>query len=313
MHCPKFIKKYPANVDGRDFVVGDLHGCYDELVKLLKYVQFNPKFDRLFSTGDLIDRGPKPMECLDLLNKDWFHPVLGNHEDLYLEKIDKINQGMMEGFDYHELEFIDAIKRYMPQIMKLPLVMEIDHLLYGKVYIVHAEILPEHLFANNMQYSSKEYVSYLNFMEKNDLSKQLTEFFSTFPQENYDYILKQKMIWSRKVVTFFYEKNKQSINSSDFSFMNKHKFNQGIKVFCGHNVIPFPMKIGQQYYIDTGAALGYHDKIRGFDIFTQFGHEFFGLTLVDIATGVAYNCITNESKRGTIVKLQKNLYEDAEI
>ena len=85
-----FLKKVPANIDGRDFVVGDLHGCYDELFALLKHVKFDYKNDRVFSTGDLIDRGPKSEECLQLLSKPWFFSVLGNHEDLLIEKIKNI-------------------------------------------------------------------------------------------------------------------------------------------------------------------------------------------------------------------------------
>ena len=46
------------------------------------------------------------------------------------------------------------------------------------------------------------------------------------------------------------------IDEGDFSFMKLNTFHQETKIFCGHNVVPFPMKIGQQYYIDTGAALG---------------------------------------------------------
>ena len=90
---PKFIQTIPANVEGRDFVVGDLHGCFDELAKLMTYVKFDPQRDRLFSTGDLIDRGPRSEECLALLNKKWFFPVLGNHEDLMLNKIKLMESG----------------------------------------------------------------------------------------------------------------------------------------------------------------------------------------------------------------------------
>ena len=84
---PQFIKTLPPNVDGRDFVIGDLHGCYDEVEQLLSFVNFNTTFDRLFSTGDLIDRGPKSIECLSLLRKPWFYAILGNHEELALNKI----------------------------------------------------------------------------------------------------------------------------------------------------------------------------------------------------------------------------------
>ena len=49
------------------YVFGDLHGCFDEFIKLLEKVNFNPKLDNLVLTGDLIGRGPKPLETLEYL------------------------------------------------------------------------------------------------------------------------------------------------------------------------------------------------------------------------------------------------------
>lgn len=79
------IRYLPANKVGRDFVVGDLHGCRMMLDRLLAEVRFDPAVDRLFSVGDLVDRGPDSMGCLALLNEPWFHAVRGNHEDMMLE------------------------------------------------------------------------------------------------------------------------------------------------------------------------------------------------------------------------------------
>ncbi|MDE1182084.1 metallophosphoesterase [Paraburkholderia sp.] len=75
------VEHHPANTAGRDFVVGDLHGCVDALRYLLREIRFDPVHDRLFSVGDLVDRGSQSQEALALLDKPWFYPVLGNHED----------------------------------------------------------------------------------------------------------------------------------------------------------------------------------------------------------------------------------------
>ncbi|MEI6000289.1 metallophosphoesterase [Paraburkholderia bengalensis] len=75
------VQHHPANRAGRDFIVGDLHGCVDALRFLLREVEFDPARDRLFSVGDLVDRGTQSEEALALLDKPWFHAVLGNHED----------------------------------------------------------------------------------------------------------------------------------------------------------------------------------------------------------------------------------------
>jgi serine/threonine protein phosphatase 1 len=75
------VEHHAVNQTGRDFVVGDLHGCVDALRYLLRQVAFDPSRDRLFSVGDLIDRGSQSEEALALLDKPWFYAVLGNHED----------------------------------------------------------------------------------------------------------------------------------------------------------------------------------------------------------------------------------------
>lgn len=67
------------------FVVSDVHGFYDEMRYALDQAGFNPEDDNhlLVSLGDIVDRGPKPVEVLEYLmglkNKIL---VKGNHEDL---------------------------------------------------------------------------------------------------------------------------------------------------------------------------------------------------------------------------------------
>ena len=314
---PIVVKKMPVNVDGRDFVVGDLHGCYDELIKLLKYVNFDPKKDRLFSTGDLLDRGPKSIECLSLLNKSWFFPVMGNHEELLLNKVKMLENKQADGLSIEDVELISKVKGQVKDVLKLPLIYEIEHLIYNKIYVIHGEILPEHInekFDNiENELLQKEYVAIFEYMKKNDYSKNIREFFNRFSDGKVDKkimgnSLRQKLLWSRKIITSFYKENKASIDLGDFSFMKNYSFEQETKVFCGHNIVPFPMKIGQQHYIDTGAALGYADKEINSMLFSQFGHEFFALTLTELTTGLSYGCITSPQNRGEILKLANSIY-----
>lgn len=77
----------PKNVNGRDFIAGDLHGCYKDLMALLEHVNFNIEADRLFLVGDLVDRGPHSMECLRLLKAPYVYAVKGNHEDMMVDAI----------------------------------------------------------------------------------------------------------------------------------------------------------------------------------------------------------------------------------
>lgn len=75
------IQVYAENTRGRDFVIGDLHGCVKALHAKMDAKNFDPSVDRIFATGDLVDRGADSEGALDLLNEPWFVSVMGNHED----------------------------------------------------------------------------------------------------------------------------------------------------------------------------------------------------------------------------------------
>ena len=67
------------------YLIGDVHGCYDELIALLKQVDFTPGQDTLWLTGDLVARGPGSLDVLRYVKSlgDSVRMVLGNH-DLHL-------------------------------------------------------------------------------------------------------------------------------------------------------------------------------------------------------------------------------------
>jgi len=81
-------QSFAANTQGRDFLLGDLHGEYDALIAAMDRAQFNPGRDRIFSVGDIVDRGPKVPDCLNLLDEPYFHMVRGNHEELTIRAAD---------------------------------------------------------------------------------------------------------------------------------------------------------------------------------------------------------------------------------
>ena len=60
--------------------MGDLHGCLDELRELVKLVEYRPGKDRLVLIGDLVDRGPYPVETVRWAMRHGVSSVKGNHE-----------------------------------------------------------------------------------------------------------------------------------------------------------------------------------------------------------------------------------------
>lgn len=74
------FKRFEINTTGRDFAVGDVHGHFTKLQAALDAVGFNAATDRLFSVGDLVDRGPESADVDTWLAKPWFFAVQGNHD-----------------------------------------------------------------------------------------------------------------------------------------------------------------------------------------------------------------------------------------
>jgi len=72
--------RFGRNVSGRDFAVGDVHGCFSALQLGLDSIGFDASVDRLFSVGDLVDRGPESHLVLQWLALPWFHAICGNHD-----------------------------------------------------------------------------------------------------------------------------------------------------------------------------------------------------------------------------------------
>ena len=67
-------------MSSRTIVVGDIHGCYDELMDLPDKAQLGED-DRVISVGDLVTKGPKSKEVLELFMTDpRFTTVIGNHD-----------------------------------------------------------------------------------------------------------------------------------------------------------------------------------------------------------------------------------------
>jgi serine/threonine protein phosphatase 1 len=144
-------RSVPENTQGRDFIVGDLHGAFNALTKLLHNAAFDSTYDRLFLVGDTIDRGDKSELCLQLLLEDWVFAVAGNHEKTFCDMVDGNNRwATLE--DYWSLrwggswtkkwfsENAPDLKFWADIIRDLPYVIHVDNKRSSPFWVVHAEL-----------------------------------------------------------------------------------------------------------------------------------------------------------------------------
>lgn len=210
------VKQYGINYEGNDYVVGDIHGCFNLLQDELDRIGFNEEKDRLFFVGDLVDRGPDNTKVLQWLNKLWFKGARGNHEQM---AIDFVNGYGMDKFTYAYNGgqwFIDlpatAQRDIAATFQDLPFMIEVKTENHN-VGIIHAEV-PGGDWA-------KAWVAVQNIDSKNQYD----------PHANV-------ALWSR-----------DKINYKDPSFVT------GIDhVFVGHTPLKAPVLLGNVNYIDTGAV-----------------------------------------------------------
>ena len=121
------------------YAVGDVQGCREPLERLLDSFAFDPKEDRLWFVGDLVNRGPDSLACLRYVKSlgDAAVTVLGNH-DLHLVCV---AEGLEKGRRRDTLDEVLAA----PDRDELVDWLRCRPLLHveGNTVLVHAGLLPE--------------------------------------------------------------------------------------------------------------------------------------------------------------------------
>jgi bis(5'-nucleosyl)-tetraphosphatase (symmetrical) len=121
------------------YAIGDIQGCHAEFHELLTLIDFSPARDRLWLTGDLVNRGPDSLAVLRDVKAlgDAAVTVLGNH-DLHLLTVaaghrpshhDDTLTPILEASDRHVL---------LDWLASRPLAVA-----EGAVLMVHAGVLPQ--------------------------------------------------------------------------------------------------------------------------------------------------------------------------
>ena len=84
------------------WVVGDIHGCYDDFMRLLSRKEIGLE-DRVILIGDIIDRGPDSYKMLNWAMKNVsktgrFQMICGNHEDNIIRDYDRCKRRLENGY-----------------------------------------------------------------------------------------------------------------------------------------------------------------------------------------------------------------------
>lgn len=157
----ELIKHYPLNTEGRDYGVGDIHGYFNVLDRLLEEVGFDKKKDRLFMVGDLVDRGPYSIKFSNYIYEPWVGAVRGNHEQLTLQRGHENAYRVQNGGQWFVNEWIDSQNEIRVMLGSLPVAIDVQTK-HGLIGFVHANVPGDDwaLFTRSLVDWNEEIVNY---------------------------------------------------------------------------------------------------------------------------------------------------------
>ena len=122
------------------YVIGDIHGCFDQFVDLLNKINYKKDEDKIILVGDLVNRGPDSLSVLNYCMADSnITTVLGNH-DLYLLYL--LSIGKAKG-SLKEVVEADNKKQIFKWLLKMPFIIEIVNKLNGNSFFISHAGIPE--------------------------------------------------------------------------------------------------------------------------------------------------------------------------
>lgn len=164
IHLKTLDEKHLPKHNKRLVVVGDVHGCKQELEELLRKVEFNDKNDHLILAGDIIAKGPDSPGVVALAQKLGASCVRGNHEDKVLLSIaessehhkivpesDENPEGIPDNVEVESSHSDKNLRKLVKQFSKAqinwlqqcPVILQVGKVPHiGEVVVVHAGLVP---------------------------------------------------------------------------------------------------------------------------------------------------------------------------
>lgn len=121
------------------YFIGDVHGCYDELMTLLGRIGFNRGHDRLLFVGDLVNRGGKSVEVLRFIRSlgNRAQIALGNHDISLIAYAYGVYHG--RGTDFFQIMQAPDSRHLIEWLRQQPLLIDDE---VHRVIVTHAGIPP---------------------------------------------------------------------------------------------------------------------------------------------------------------------------
>ena len=144
-----------------NYAIGDIQGCFDELMNLLHKIKFKTDRDQLWICGDLINRGPKSLESLEFLYsiRENCFITLGNHDLHFLAVAEKVIE-ISDSDTFQEILENRNLHIYLNWIKELPFyhIGKIKNNGKTRSYVMtHAGIPPHWTIEDLKKYSQELY------------------------------------------------------------------------------------------------------------------------------------------------------------
>lgn len=132
--------------NSRRIFIGDVHGHYEGVTRLLEAIAPGTD-DQVFFVGDLIDRGPQSAQVIELVRRNGYQCVLGNHEQLLLDSFPggEVRMAALQGWLYSggqatlaSYNDTETLLDHIAWMRSLPLYLDLDD-----IWLVHAGVHPD--------------------------------------------------------------------------------------------------------------------------------------------------------------------------
>lgn len=123
------------------YVIGDVQGCYDDLMTLLQKIKFNSTKDQLIFCGDLVNRGGQSLAVLRWVyqHQDICQVTLGNHDLSLLAQYFVPSLRKIKNKEFQAIFKAKDCQQLMQWLLKQKLLL---HLRKYNTLVVHAGIYP---------------------------------------------------------------------------------------------------------------------------------------------------------------------------